>query len=301
MKRVLFISLFACGLIALQAQTEPLVTKNGHIIHPQKGDYAIGMNAIPLLNFALNVINIMDGSGQLAQHPGFVDGFNQILCGKYFKDDHKSYRLKFGINATWITTKTYGDDPLVLVNPDNVLLVTQKSIGRDFFLAVGPEYRRGHNRLVGFYGGELLFGLSNNKDVYKYGIDYDQRAAVANYMSVGSSRMLKDNDGTSIVIGLRTFVGVEYFFAPKISIGAEFGWGMGLTTIPRYNIEREHWGIEAGSNATNPYNYTSETRGNASGSMFHLAVDNGVDITSSNNWKTQGIGSSAAVMIHFCF
>jgi hypothetical protein len=301
MKKILLISFFVCGLIMLHAQTESMVSKNGHIIHPQTGDYALGMNALPVINFALNAINIMDGSGQQAQHPGYVDGFNQILCGKYFKDDHKAYRLKFGINTARITTKIFGDDPLTSVNPENMLLVTEKSMGRDFFLAIGPEYRRGHNRLVGFYGGELLIGLSNYKEVYEYGIDYDQRAASANYMSFGSSRILKDNDGTLLSFGLRTFVGVEYFFAPKISIGAEFGWGMGLTTNPRYTIENEHWGIEAGSNATNPYNYVTETLGNNSGSSFQFAVDNGADISSSNSWKTPGIGGSAAVMIHFHF
>ena len=32
----------------------------------------------------------------------------------------------------------------------------------------------------------------------------------------------------STTIGVRGFIGAEYFILPKMSIGGEFGWGLGL-------------------------------------------------------------------------
>ena len=51
--------------------------------------------------------------------------------------------------------------------------------------------------------------------------------------------------------------GVEYFVAPKISIGAEFGWGLQVTnrknnetTYERYTSEYEVYTIEDGNTST---------------------------------------------------
>jgi hypothetical protein len=93
-------------------------------------------------------------------------------------------------------------------------------------------------------------------------------------------------------LGLRGFAGVEYFVLPKISIGAEFGWGLGFVTAPRGMVETEIWGIEPGSSATTPSVYTRETEGNASSRNFGFAVDNGV---------SNVLGGSAALSIHFHF
>ena len=38
----------------------------------------------------------------------------------------------------------------------------------------------------------------------------------------------EQNVSTLFGVGVSAFVGVEYFFAPKMSIGGEFGWGLGL-------------------------------------------------------------------------
>ena len=36
------------------------------------------------------------------------------------------------------------------------------------------------------------------------------------------------SEGLDVAIGARGFVGVEYFVVPKISIGGEYGWGIGF-------------------------------------------------------------------------
>ena len=267
-----------------------MTNKNGYVILPESGDYALQMDATPILDFGLNVINIMDDNGSGAQHPGFVSGFNQTIVGKYFTSDTKAYRVKFQISTGTDVDKTYGDYPLnpSSSSPDNVLLSTETSKASLMFLSLGKEWRRGHNRLQGFYGGEAFVsfgGLSTNTT---YEINYNKMAQDSGYIFNGSSRVLSDKSGTSFGLGLRGFVGVEYFVAPKISIGAEFGWNFGISTSPRGTIETENWGIESGSTATDPYIYNDISSGNSSGSERGFEVDN-------------GLGSSAAITATFHF
>lgn len=100
MKKVLLV--FAALTISLsllaQEETTPvensdiLLSKKGNVILPQAGDIALGFNAIPLLDYALNFANIMNNTGQTAQHPGYVSGFNQIIVGKYFLEAFRQHR-----------------------------------------------------------------------------------------------------------------------------------------------------------------------------------------------------------------
>ena len=45
-----------------------------------------------------------------------------------------------------------------------------------------------------------------------------------------TGRVTSDKLGTSFQFGVRGFAGVEYFVLPKISLGGEFGWGIGIKT-----------------------------------------------------------------------
>jgi hypothetical protein len=283
-----------CAVTAGSFAQDILTSKKGHVILPQAGDFALGFDAVPVLDFALNAVNIMNNTGQTAQHPGFVSGFNQIIVGKYFLDDNMAIRGRFGINTMSASTKTFGDNPLTpsAVEPENILLQTTRTASSSYFLAAGIEMRRGHNRLQGFYGGELMIGLNSGSVRNSYGIEYNQTAQDSSYIFQGSSRVLAQKDGISFTFGLRGFAGVEYFVLPKISIGAEFGWGLGFMTAPRGSVETEIWDIEPGSTATTPSAFTRVTPGNSSSSGFGFGVDNGA---------SNILGGSAAITIHFHF
>ncbi len=297
-KTLLFAAFLGLGSIA-NAQTTTMESKNGHEILPQAGDIAIGMDAVPILDFGLNAINIMNNTGQTAQHPGFVSGFNQVLSGKYFLSETRAVRARVGINTTNSSTKTFGDDPLTPTavgngTAENILLQTTNIADRNIFLGGGMEFRRGHNRLQGYYGGELFLGFASTSTKNSYEIEFNQTAVDSAGLSTGDSRVLSAKSGSAITFGLRGFAGVEYFFAPKMSIGAEFGWGFGLTTSPRGSNEVENWGIEPGSNGTTDAVYIEETPGNNQGRSMGFGVDSGIG---------QGVlgGASAALMIHFHF
>jgi len=293
MKKVfLLFSVFA--IAASSFAQDVMKSKKGFVILPQAGDIALGFDAVPVLDFALNASDIMSNAGTGAQHPGFVEGFNNVIVGKYFLKDNMAIRARFGINTEKTTTKTYGDDPLsVDAVPANILISTNKVADNKYFFAGGVEKRRGHNRLQGFYGGELLLGFDSESEKNTYEIEYNQEAADKGYVNFGDSRVLSDKSGMAITFGIRGFVGVEYFVAPKISIGAEFGWGLGMVTTPRGKVETETWGVEPGSAAgATPTAYTEEVEGAESKRDFGFQVDDG---------SSRVLGSSAALNINFHF
>ena len=49
----------------------------------------------------------------------------------------------------------------------------------------------------------------------------------------------KVKDGTLVGFGIRGFLGVEYFIAPKLSLSAEYGWGPSIANKGRGSIETQ--------------------------------------------------------------
>lgn len=295
MKKIsLLLTACAFSLATFAQDGDAMTSKNGHVILPEEGDIALGFDAVPVIDFALNSVNIMNNTGQTAQHPGYVSGFNQILVGKYFIADDMAVRARLGINTNTMSSKDYGDDPLAddPADAENILLQTSTMRNSNYFLSGGIEMRRGHNRLQGYYGGELILGFGGSRTSNDFEIAYDEDAEEAGYMGFGSSRTLEQKSGTSITFGLRGFIGIEYFIAPKISIGAEYGWGFGLTTTPRGESTVENWGIEPGDDATDPYQWIDESEGGQSSSSRGFSVDNGI---------SQALGGTASLTIHFHF
>lgn len=65
----------------------------------------------------------------------------------------------------------------------------------------GKEWRKGSTRLQGFYGADALVGFKvpETEKSFKFGV------------------------------GVQGFVGAEYFFLPKMSLGAQYTYGVGLS------------------------------------------------------------------------
>lgn len=291
MKRM-FLVIAVAFAFASVTQAQDLVTKKGFKILPEAGDYSIGFNAVPVVDFFLNVSDILDNTGQTAQHPGYVGGFNQVLVGKYFLEDNKAIRGRLAINTTKVTNKTYFDSPADVFNgvAEPAEFEDKNVVGTtNIILGGGLEFRRGHNRLQGFYGGEVLLGFACNSVKNTWAVEMNQEAITRNYTNgdgtlVSAGRLLNQKSGMSILFGLRGFAGVEYFFAPKISIGAEFGWGLGIATNPRGSQTRETWN---GSSAVE-----TESSGANGGSAWGFQVDNGIG---------QLLTPSAALTMNFHF
>lgn len=286
---------FVAVMIVNSVSAQELVSKKGFKILPEAGDYSLGFNAIPLVDLALNFSKIMDNTGQTAQHLGYVNGFNQVIVGKYFMTETMAIRGKVGINTARTSATTYFDDPKdVFTTPADPtkwgeIKDVHVTSTTDIILCGGVEYRRGHNRLQGFYGGEALLGFKMISAKNTWGVEMNQEAITNGYTngdgSVLSGRVLSTSAGTAITFGVRGFAGVEYFFAPKMSIAGEFGWGLGLKTTPRGKTVNENW---TAANVVEE----KETKGTAKGSGFGFQVDNGFG---------QNLLPSAALTVNFHF
>jgi hypothetical protein len=76
--------------------------------------------------------------------------------------------------------------------------------------------------------------------------------------------------GGTFGLGVRGFVGVEYFFAPKISIGGELGWGISYMSTGEGEETYEFYDV---SSTGNPF-INSSTNKTGGRSAFNFGVDN---------------------------
>ena len=204
---------------------------------PEAGDWAIGIDAAPLLNYFGNFIG---GNGLNTAPTWGYPTWNQTISGKYFVTKDMAYRasirLGFGsekgsemIGKDGAAAPTYPNLPTTVED-------SYKAGGSSIGLAGGLEMRKGSGRLIGFYGAELGLNFASNNSSYTYGnamtitgatsTDFGSNIETDTYGN--AARVTESKSGMSTTIGLRGFIGAEYFILPKMSIGGEFGWGLGL-------------------------------------------------------------------------
>ena len=97
---------------------------------------------------------------------------------------------------------------------------SEKWGGNTIQLGVGLEKRVGSTRVVGVYGADFNIGVAGQKKTYDYG----------NELQYTGSRVTEEKMGGAFMVGLGVFAGVEYFVAPKVSVGAEYTWGLMLAS-----------------------------------------------------------------------
>lgn len=251
-------------------QSNELLSKKGYKILPEAGNLSVGFDAVPLVNFALNAINIMENTGQTAQNPGFMSGYDQIIVGKYFVSSNTAYRAKFGIGIDADNSITYFDDPLAdpADEDPNQLQNISKQRSTNIFLSGGIEQRHGASRVQGYYGAEGLLTLASSKTAQEYGVKWNEETEDAGLVNDGDERLLSDRAGTLFGLGGRGFIGVEYFFAPKMAISAEYGIGFIFSNSGKSKLVNEVYNSDEGSSST------VEEFGTTSGRSFEMSVDN---------------------------
>ena len=219
-KKILFVTaLFAGSLAFAQGTTTSMKNKKGLEVLPQAGDWAIQMNAAPILTYLGSAL-----SNAGAVSPGVSSTFgNSVFVGKKFTSATEAYRVKLGINFQRMSVES--------TLPTTDYLTTTNTNTTSIVLGFGKEWRRGHNRLQGFYGAEALLQIGSFTPTTNFEYSLDLQAAVdSGYEALGSPRSNGVTKSSALGIGARGFVGVEYFVLPKISIGGEFGWGVGYMT-----------------------------------------------------------------------
>lgn len=256
MKKSVLVMALAIGTTAAFAQD--LTSKKGEKFLPEANDWSIGMNAAPILNaIGSAVSNQNNGGGAVT---GFMGATNYIT-GKMFKDEKTAYRAMLGINFGSTTQKALVNQAGSTSNPPAKVEDTKGTSAFGIDLGAGYEMRRGNTRLQGYYGGMVMIGFGTSSETYTYG-NALSATNTSNAPQFSQAAGLKESKaGSTFSFGLNGFVGAEYFFLPKLSLGAEYWWGLGFTNTGEGESTSESW---------NGTGVTSTTTKNAGSSAFNL-------------------------------
>ena len=261
MKRIL---LFSLVFATINLTAQDLTSGKGENYLPESGDWSIGFDATSFLNFAGNLFN-SNASAPSASEPMM----SQTIYGKLFSSDDQAWRATLGINMGSNTSNSIvtGYDQTGLPTATNVTDETKVSQTK-FVLGLGKEFRRGSTRLQGLYGAEALFSLESGSTTYTYG-----NTLLSEWNAgVSSSRNTEVKTGGTLGVTVRAFIGAEYFIAPKISLTAEYGWGVSFSSTAGGSTTSESIIYDT---LGNPITSTTEVDG-AGSSSFNLGNDLGL-------------------------
>ncbi len=260
---------------AEQGAAHSYVSKNNHEVLPQAKDWALGISATGFLSWIGNAMNgntmnstpvFGNANGPDAFAIGNISGV--ALSGKYMKTATFAYRGRFQVNAGQNTYRNMVLKSLPTPDPLNPEAVEDNMTSNSYvvLLSGGFEKRRGTGRVQGFYGAEALVGVAGMNRSYTYGNKFsDEFTSVATTTDFinGSSTMMDirnhaSSTGASFLAGVRGICGVEYFIAPKMSLGGEIGYTLGFSTAGKGFTTLETWSAaEAKTVTINSDNYTS--------------------------------------------
>lgn len=225
-KKVLFIAaILTAGLTFGQ---DGMTSKKGTPILPEAGDYAIGFDAANLLNYGGNLLNGSAGNG--------LNNLNLMQAGtaygKYFVDANKAYRGMLRIGFGSETQRTVVADLNPSAGAGATVEDEAKTSTMNITIGGGIEMRRGAGRLQGVYGPMAFITIGSQNDENTYGNSIEH---------AGGTRVTEDKQGGTFGFGVGGFAGVEYFFAPKISLGAEIAWTIQIESQANGEQTTETW------------------------------------------------------------
>jgi hypothetical protein len=277
-KKVLFVaSIFLATATFAQ---DGLTSKKGEAYLPEAGDWAIGFDGTPFLDYAGNMFNGNTGNSVNATWVG--NNPAMTIVGKYFKDESTAYRAKIRIGFGSTTTKNVFDTSTTTLTGE----LTDEMKSSNFMLTLGGgiEKRKGNTRIQGFYGGEMLISMGSSSTEYTYAAQSTGSIAggnvvqatytndfVAGTTTTGGERDLKMTNGSTFQLGLRGFVGVEWFVAPKVSVAAEYGWGLAMRSTGDGERDTEEYTVATGATDMSLVQRKHTTGGNSS---FGIDTDN---------------------------
>ncbi len=219
MKKSLFLLFASFSFIAANAQQ--ITSKKGFPVLPEKGDWAISLNADGIFGWVGDLANGTIGNGAPT-----VNSLTPLtFVGKKFTSDKNALRViaSLGVGnvsntAENVTSDEEGTTASIVFADKN----TWKSSTTNFALTagVGKEWRRGKTRLQGYYGADvfLTFQTSTTK------------ITNTNQNSTGfkESKFATTGLGSAFGIGANGFLGAEYFIFPKMAIGAQYQYGLNI-------------------------------------------------------------------------
>lgn len=256
------------------AQDEKLTNKNGRDILPEAGEIGLGFNAIPVFTFIGNMFNGNTNNTSMGNNK-FVSNFNDnAIFGKYMLEEKAAIRAHFriGIDNNKISNFVVND---AMNHPDSLVTDMMKMNTQMYVIGAGYEMRRGKGRIQGIFGGEGFFMFGKSSSTFEYGNEFGMvnqaPTTTTNFFSGNASpqgmRTTYVQDGNTVGFGIRPFVGIEYYIAPKISLGAEFGWNLMFISTGEGTADMEYFEPASG-------NVLTRTTRDAGRNNFSLDTDN---------------------------
>lgn len=200
---------------------------------PKKGDWAVGVDVIPLLRTIGGAFN-NDKATPVGGNPFVYDEMytrpDVAIMGKYMVSDKWSVNVNFGLNVRNNWNRAYvGDDKALALNPDSEAKVTDtENINRTGgTLTVGAEYRLGQRRVQGIFGVGLMAGISNYSRKYSYGnkiteLNQNPTTSMRVHGAHEGYRVIEaKNDGVNGALGVYGSAGAEWMITRQIALGAK--------------------------------------------------------------------------------
>ncbi len=278
MKKLIVIILSACLFPAMLWAEE----KQQKQYLPEEGDWALGIDVVPILKYIGNAFNGTDGSNGLDHVGGtpFTSGHfgNQGLMptvsimGKYMLTDEWAVRANVGLMISSANDKAYSpDDKALLTNPfSEAKVIDGARYDRNgMSMLLGAEYRKGARRIQGVFGAGLLFAFQNSKETYSWGnalTEINQSPTSHSFANMPTLptgyRALKQNGaGSDFYLGLTGSAGIEWFVAPKIALGAEVNLSLYYIFGTQTYVESEGYNATLGKVETRTDLYAPGSNG----------------------------------------
>lgn len=228
-----------------------------NVYTPQKGDWALGFDAIPVLRTIGGAFDPNDVSNDgIGATPMRYDNMlarpNVSVMAKYMFTDKWGLKVNLGITFAHDKERGYVEDDMgryLNPNANTKVIDSRKSTKSGASLTIGGEYRVGQRRVQGVFGFGILTGFSTQVANYSYGnsitrLNRNPSTIIDQPATIPTGyRMTKERiDGSNFVVGAYASAGVECFVAPKVAIGASVdlyvyggGSGKGYITSEGWN------------------------------------------------------------------
>ncbi len=262
-KTTLFFLIFVQIMAFAQDEVIIIKEKNYNAYLPQAGDISIGADALPYLEYLGNMFNnTANNSLNLGEN---------TLYFKYFLTDKSAVRAIIGINNSTSNIRKFIADDILRLDPlnSNALTEDMRSIkNRDMSLNLGYQIYKTHKRLAGYYGAQIGYGFSKASSEYTYGNSITTTNIIPSSFNFngninGINRTLENTTGNTHAFSTGLFVGAEYFFIPKISIGGEYSLGFQHRWGGQSNITTEGVNI-SGTKVVKTNTLTNPSQSNSS-------------------------------------
>jgi hypothetical protein len=203
------------------------VSKSGVAILPAAGDFAIGIDALPYINFLGNMFN--DSYDQS------LNPYSNNIYLRYHLSETDAVRVILSIsNNTNIHREYLQDDAARFADPLSQALVQDKRTSANKSMSINIAYQknRGYGRLRGIYGAQINYGYGSSSSTYQYGNKFTTANSSPNTFNFSNYTVGRVNERSTIVddgisqsAGIGAIGGIEYYFMPKTCIGFEIDLG----------------------------------------------------------------------------